>query len=396
MRFAFILSAVCGLLGGLSVPAQATTPDVLEKLNIDSERLGAIRRIVAEGIRSGEMPGAVVLVRYRGETIFHEAFGQRQVTPVLEPMTTDTIFDLASLTKPVCTATCIHLLMERGELSPDTLVSSWIPDFGQRGKHPITVKHLLTHQSGLIPDNALSDYADGPKVAFDKIHALPLWKPIGEQFAYSDVNFLVLGELVEEISGMPLDAFARKEIFAPLGMRDTMFTPASELIPRIAPTARSGKEVLRGMVHDPRAQALGGIAGHAGLFSTAEDLARFADMVIQQGRIGEKQLFKPGSIALMVAPQPVSSGIRSLGWDKQSPYSSNKGDLLSDQAIGHGGFTGTVLWIDPAQELTVVFLSSRLHPDGKGSVNPLAGRIATVAAAALPPRTATAANSSRQ
>jgi len=283
-----------------------------------------------------------------------------------------------------------------GELSPETLVSSWIPDFGQRGKHPITVKHLLTHQSGLIPDNALSDYADGHEAAFEKIHALPLWKPIGGQFAYSDVGFLVLGELVEEISGMPLDAFARTEIFGPLGMQDTMFNPAAELIPRIAPTARSGKEVLRGVVHDPRAQALGGIAGHAGLFSTAEDLARFADMVIQRGHGGGKQILRPQTIDQMIAPQVVSSGVRSLGWDKQSPYSSNKGDLLSEQAIGHGGFTGTVLWIDPAQELTVVFLSSRLHPDGKGNVNPLAGRIATVAAAALPPRIPTAANSSRR
>jgi CubicO group peptidase (beta-lactamase class C family) len=306
------------------------------------------------------------------------------VEPTPEPLTVDTIFDLASITKPVATATAIHLLLQEGQLTLDDPVTRWLPDFGQNGKEAVTVRHLLTHTSGLIPDNALADYLQGPAKAFENIHALPLRTPAGSRFAYSDVGFLVLGELVEKVSGQSLADFTRARLFLPCGMHDTAFNPPADWRPRIAPTHKREDNWIRGEVHDPRAYALGGTAGHAGLFSTADDLARFGQMLIQQGELDGQRILEPATVTAMFQTERVSSGLRALGWDKDSPYSSNRGDLLSQAAIGHGGFTGTVFWIDPEQQLVLVFLASRLHPKGEGNVNALAGRVFTIAAAALP------------
>lgn len=362
----------------------AATPLMAQTGEVRQDRLAAIERVVEQGLSRGEMPGAVVLIQYKGTPIYFKAFGERQVEPVREPMTLDTVFDLASLTKPVATATCIHKLLEQGKLSLDVPVMKWIPDFGQNGKEQVTVRHLLTHQGGLIPDNSLSDYLDGRELAFQRIHELSLRSPAGEQFAYSDVGFLMLGELVEKVSGQPLAEFAAEQVFRPLEMRDTTYNPGEPLRMRLAPTEKRDGEWIRGQVHDPRAFALGGVAGHAGLFSTAGDLARYGQCLLNRGELDGKRILEPATVNAMFAPERVSSGLRSLGWDKDSPYSSNRGDLLSASAIGHGGFTGTAMWIDPEQDLILVFLSSRLHPDGEGSVNLLAGRIFTIAAAALP------------
>ncbi len=381
MRFAL---AYVFLLLAFAAITTAAEPDVLQQLGVNARRLAAIDRVVQQGIDRGEMPGAVVLVTYRGTPIYFQAHGDRQVEPSREPMTTDTMFDLASLTKPVCTATCIHLLLAHGQLTLDEPVAKWLPDFAQHGKEHVTVRHLLTHQSGLIPDNSLADYADGPVTAFERMHQLPLRSAPGTQFAYSDVGFLVLGELVEKVSGETLADFAKTRVYTPAGMTSTGFNPAAELRPRIAPTEKRNGEWIHGEVHDPRAYALGGVAGHAGLFSTAADLGRFGQLLLSHGEHNGQQVLPARAVELMFAAEPVSSGWRSLGWDKDSPYSSNRGDLLSSSAIGHGGFTGTAMWIDPEQQLVVVFLSNRLHPNGEGSVNLLAGRIATLAAAALP------------
>nr|WP_286177658.1 serine hydrolase domain-containing protein [Rhodopirellula sp. JC639] len=356
-------------------PADDTAPPL--------EHHAQITRWIDAAIKDGDLPGAVVCLADGKQIRYLETFGNRQVEPVELPMTTDTVFDLASITKPVATATSIALLAQRGQIDLDALVSKYLPEFTGHQKETITVKQCLLHVSGLTPDNALSDYQDGAQTAWRRICDLKLRSDPGTKFAYSDVGFIVLGKLVEAVSGKPLDVFAKEEIFQPMGMHETMFNPPEELKPRAAPTEKQADGWLKGDVHDPRASRLGGVAGHAGLFSTVKDLVLYGQNLLAAAK-GNSTVIGQATFRRMTAPHNVPQesprGTRTLGWDHQSPYSSNRGTALSDQAFGHGGFTGTVLWIDPEKDLIFIFLSSRLHPDGKGSVNRLAGKIITLLA----------------
>ena len=368
-----------------STGLETATP---ESVGMRSDRLQRIDRIVEQGLARKNMPGAVVLIARKGKVVFHKAYGSRQLKPAVEPMTADTVFDMASITKPVVTATCVMKLIEDGKLQLHERVSKYIPDFGANGKQDITLYQLLTHQGGLIPDNALKDYVDGREKAFERINALKTYVKPGSKFVYTDVGFILLARIVEKVSGMNVHEYSKTHLFSPLGMNETGYLPAKGLRQRCATTQTrtddAGNEYwLKGEVHDPRAFELGGIAGHAGLFSTAKDLAVYGQMLIQGGQYQGVRILRPETVATMTSAYSVSSGYRGLGWDKRTGFSSNRGDLLSDAAFGHGGFTGTVLWMDPDNELIFVFLSNRVHPDGKGSVNALAGRIATVAAAAI-------------
>jgi CubicO group peptidase (beta-lactamase class C family) len=351
----------------------------------DGVSIGAIDEIVAAGIAGGQMPGAVVLIQHAGRDIHRRAYGDAQIEPERREMLMDALFDLASLTKPVATATSVMILVDEGQLDLDAPASLYLPEFTGDGKEDITVRQLLTHQGGLIADNHLRDYADGPDIAWERICGLELEARPGEKFIYSDVSFMVLGQLVERVSGQTLDEFANERIFEPLGMHDTGFRIADQLteeqrLARCVPTELRDGEWMLGEVHDPRAFALGGVAGHAGLFSTADDLSRYARMILSGGELDGVRILSNEAIATMASPQIVPGGhIRGLGWDKQSSYSSNRGEGMSEAAIGHGGFTGTAIWIDPDLDLVVIFLSSRLHPDGEGTVNPLIGRIGRAA-----------------
>jgi CubicO group peptidase (beta-lactamase class C family) len=379
--------ACLALLLALPGTLKASPPGLVRcdaaECGLSASRLAAIDRIVEEGLRNGRMPGCVVLVGYKDCIPWLKSYGSRQVKPDVVAMTTDTVFDLASLTKPIATATSVMLLIEDGLVELDAPAARYVPEFGVNGKEKITIRQLLTHQSGLLPDNSIKDYANGRVEAFRRIHALGLRAEPGTRFIYSDVGFIVLGEIVERVSGKTLDAFSRERIFKPLGMTKTGFNPGPELKKHAAPTQERNGDWMRGEVHDPRAYRLGGVAGHAGLFSTAEDLSRYAQMLLNEGVLGETRILKADTCRLMRSSQKVSSGLRTLGWDRQTGYSSNRGDLFSSSAFGHGGFTGTALWIDPEQEMFVIFLSNRVHPDGKGSVNSLAGRIGTISAAAI-------------
>ncbi len=352
-------------------------------VGMNAERLALIDDVVAEGLARKKMPGCVVLVGHKGRIVFHKAYGYRQLVPEKQPMKLDTVFDMASLTKPVATATSVMLLVEAGEIDLQAPVAKYIPEFGANGKQDITVKQLLTHSGGLIPDNSIKDYADGSEVAFDKIHALKTYVEPGTRFVYTDVGFIVLAELVERLTGKNVHEFSQQKIFGPLKMTETGYLPPDDLKLRAAVTQERDGQPMRGDVHDPRAFALGGIAGHAGLFSTAKDLSRYAQMLINGGSLDGVTVMKPETVKQMTDPVEVSSGLRTLGWDMRSPYSSNRGDFFTKEAFGHGGFTGTAMWIDPPQDLFVIFLSNRVHPDGKGSVNTLAGRIGTIAGAAI-------------
>ncbi len=375
------------VVAGAASNAQATPPKLPhakpEEVGMSGPRLAAIDQIVAEGLDQRAMPGCVVLVARRGKVVWLKAYGDRQVRPRRVAMTVDTCFDLASLTKPVATATSVMILRDQGRLRLDDAVARYLPEFAANGKQSITVEHLLTHQGGLIADNALADYADGPERAWQHLLALrPKGHP-GQDFIYSDVGFMVLGELVHRVSGKTLDVFAKDHVFVPLGMSDTGFLPPESLRRRASPTERRQGRWMQGEVHDPRAYALGGVAGHAGLFSTAADLAVYAEMLLGDGKYGDVCVLSGRAVADMTTPRRTAGGLRGLGWDMKSSYSGNRSSEYADGSFGHGGFTGTGLWVDPTRKLIVIFLSNRLHPDGKGAVNPLIARIGTAAVQSL-------------
>ncbi|WDQ15924.1 serine hydrolase domain-containing protein [Rhodopirellula sp. P2] len=380
----FLLHAVLALPFALATPSVLLSEDIpASKEDFPSKE---VEQLVQDGIQAQKCPGAVVTVGFRGKTVYQAAFGSRELEPQRKPMSVDTIFDLASLTKPIATATSVMILADEGKLSLTDPVSKYLPDFAVHEKESVTVEHLLLHTSGLIPDNGMSDYRGTHAESIANLLSQELRSPPGTRFRYSDVGFLVLGELVHQVSGMPLDQFAQKRIFEPLQMNDTGFRSIGGNDDRCATTQQREGHWMRGEVHDPRAYALGGVAGHAGLFSTADDLSRFANAMVNGGPTDDRPLFSKSTFDAMTSPVEVPGKLpsqiqwRSRGWDKRSAYSSNRGKSMTDAAFGHGGFTGTALWIDPELKLSVIFLSNRVHPNGKGSVNSLAGEIGTIAA----------------
>ena len=397
LRIACLLG-LPGLAAGCGAPVAERPADrAAEPVPIDSRRLARIDTAVEAAISDGDLPGAVVLVWSQGRTAYLKAFGRRAVEPESEPMTVDTIFDLASLTKVVATTTAVMMLVEEGRVRLRAPVADYLPGFEQHGKERITVGQLLAHVSGLRPDLDLEQQFDGRETALERTYEeRPVAAP-GGRFVYSDLNFMLLGEIVARVSGQPLDEFAARRIFEPLGMGETMFLPPAALAGRIAPTeACVGVEwpcrgdaadavMLRGAVHDPTARRMGGVAGHAGLFSTAVDLARFGEMVLGGGERDGVRILAPLTVARMTSPATPAGmrDVRGLGWDIDSRYSANRGDLFPVGSFGHTGFTGTSIWIDPSSRTIVVFLSNRVHPDGGGRVVALRGRVATLAAAAV-------------
>lgn len=368
--------------------AAADAPPPVPKISwkagrMDSSLTGRIDQAVKRSIERGDMSGCVVLIGRKEGIVFEQAYGNRAVKPNVEPMTIDTLFDMASLTKPLATATSVMILVERGQLRLSDKVSKFFPDFAANGKEDVTVENLLTHSSGLLPDNPLSDYADGWKSAEKKICSLKLLNEPGSTFRYSDVNFILLGKIVETVAGKPESEFVKEEIYSKLGMRDTGYNPTAELKERAETTEKRDGKWIKGDVHDPRSYAMGGVAGHAGLFSTAEDLAIYGTMMLQKGHYHDVQILSEATFEEMIRPRDIAGQRRGLGWDNRSGYSRNRGDLMSDRAFGHGGFTGTSFWIDPDLNLYVIFLGDRLHPDGIGEVNDLAGRIGSMACGAL-------------
>ncbi len=363
---------------------------------VDATRLARIDALIEQAIRDRHLPGAVVVVGHGGEIVYERAFGARSLAPETpEPMTADTVFDLASLTKVVATTTSVMMLVEEGRLRLRDRVAEYVPGFASQGRQAVTITHLLTHTSGLAPDLPLEQVFEGAETAIARTIALPPAAAPGERFIYSDLNFMLLAEIVRRVGGLPLDRFAAERIFRPLSMADTTFTPPPAMAPRIAPTEACaplawpcggpGATMLRGRVHDPTARRMGGVAGHAGLFGTARDLARFCAMLLGGGAHDGVRLLAPLTVARMtrVSTPPHLADRRGLGWDIDSRYSSNRGDLFPVGSYGHTGFTGTSLWIDPASETFVVFLSNRVHPAGEGNVTALRGQVATVVASAL-------------
>ena len=364
------------LMGAL-FPSALAAPKSASAVGLD-----VVDSIVQDAIRDGQIPGAVVLIGHDGQVIYRKAFGERALEPRREPMSVDTIFDLASLTKVVATSVAVTQLVQKGEVRVNEPVAKYIPEFAENGKEEITVRELLTHHSGLPKDLDLSQPWESRETALQAAYSeKPIFAP-GSQFLYSDVNFIVLGALVERVSGTSLDQYCRKNIFIPLNMTHTRFLPPAAWLPKIAPTQFDEHDkMLRGVVHDPTARRMGGVAGHAGVFSTADDLAKFAQALLSGSPILSSLM-----VEKMTTPQqpPTSTVLRGFGWDIDSPFSSNRGDLLPVGSFGHTGFTGTSLWIDPTTHTYIIVLSNAVHPRGKGSAVALRSKIATAVAAALP------------
>jgi uncharacterized protein YbbC (DUF1343 family) len=360
------------------------TPSAPPVVELD-ERWRAIDAVVEAAIAAGKTPGCVVVVGRHDEVLFEHAYGWRSLLPERTPMTLDTVFDLASLTKPLATATSIMILVDRGQVDLDARASQYVPELSRLP--PFTVRQLLTHTSGLPAVTPMSDWTTDRSAVIQRIASITFKAKPGERFLYSDVGFVVLQEIVERVSGRPLAAFAVDEVFAPLGMKDTGYLPPPELRARAAPTEQRDGGFMQGEVHDPRAFALGGISGHAGLFSTARDVSRFARAMLERGGLDGFRIFGDKTFERFVARQDTSKGGRALGWDLDSSFATHRSPLLSPRAFGHGGYTGTALWIDPEKDLFVLFLSNRVHPDGKGAVNPLIADIATLAVTASEVRT---------
>ena len=346
----------------------------------------AIDRAIEEAIQQNRLPGAVVLVGHDGRVVYRKAYGQRALVPRPESMTVDTIFDCASLTKVIATTSSLMKLFEEGRFRLNDKVTDYIPEF-QGGKSDITLRNLFTHFSGLAPDVVLKPEWSGNETGLRLAYTTKPAGPPGVRHVYSDINFILLGELVHRLSGQPLNEYAKQHVFLPLGMKETTFLPPASWIPRIAPTERPDKNSppLRGVVHDPTARFMGGVAGHAGLFSTADDLARFAQMMIDSGELDGVRVFNPLTVAKFTEPQtpPDQPVLRGLGWDIDSPYSSNRGELFPIGSFGHTGFTGTSVWIDPSTKTYVILLANSVHPDARPSLVPLRAKVATIAAAAV-------------
>jgi uncharacterized protein YbbC (DUF1343 family)/CubicO group peptidase (beta-lactamase class C family) len=395
-RSAMILAPVLFLAAVFVLqPFSGTTTSCTADEGLDENRLAAIDELVQDAIRAHQLPGAVVVVGRHDRIYYRKAFGHRALAPAVEPMTLDTIFDLASLTKVVATTTSIMQLVDEGRIGLKNSVADYIPDFARNGKSQITIFHLLTHtsglKSGLDPAQPWQGYDGAVAAAMDQVPVAPA----GERFIYSDINFIVLGEIVRRVGGLRLDQFAARHIFESLGMQDTGFNPPPDLRARIAPTQRCSlkagpcggpdRTMLRGIVHDPTARRMGGIAGHAGLFSTADDLATFCRMLLAGGGIGSLQILSPRSVAAMIAPSTAADelSLRGLGWALDFCPGADREGMLPIYPFSHTGFTGTLLWLDPMTGIYVVFLSNRVHPNGLGDVTNLRKQVVSAAYSAL-------------
>jgi len=359
-------------------------PCAVLAIDLDHMDWSPVDSAVRAQIAAGAMPGAVLVFGDAEHMWLRKAWGEQARVPRSEPMTVDTVFDLASLTKVLATTTAILQLAERGQLQLDLPVVHYWPDFAAHGKGDITVRQLLAHRSGLRVDLDLREEWTGRQAALRRVvQESPIAAP-GTRTVYSDINFMVLGEIVERVSGQALATYVQRHIFKPLGMVDTGFRPSRSKRPRIAPTEMLHGELLRGTVHDPTARRMGGVAGHAGLFGTAGDLARFAQAMLRK----KNRVLARESIDAMGQPQTAdpadASDPRGLGWQLLAPLVANRDDLAPLGAVGHTGYTGTGLWIDFAQGRFVVLLSNRVHPDGHGNAQPLRRQILALLAGLAP------------
>ena len=347
---------------------------------------GQIRSLVNDEIAKGSFPGAVVLVGQEGRVLFEQAFGHQVIEPNRVPMRTDTVFDLASMTKPMATAAAVLKLMDQGSVDPNELVSRYLPAFACAGKEEVCIRHLLTHTSGLpayTNAQALAEQHGSPcpEAVINKICSLESMSAPGEKFRYSCLGYITLAQIVQQVSGQSIDKFTQENIFGPLGMKHTRFQPPDGWKENTAATEIVDGQLLRGSVHDPLARLRAGMSGNAGLFSTAGDVGIFCHMLLQEGRAKGKAILSKEAVALMTSTQLHG---RAFGFDLDSSYAWIKGDHASEQAFCHSGYTGTSVVCDPVSGVYVVILTNRAHPSDKGTVKAVRKGVVNIVYRALP------------
>lgn len=347
-----------------------------------------VDRLMEDSMSRGLIAGGVVLVGNSHGILFEKSYGRVSADSQSRPMSADTIFDIASLTKVVATTPSILKLAEEGKLSLMDPVKKWLPEFESRGE--LLIWHLLTHTSG-IDDFSLSSKAP-MQSAVEGAAAQRPKGVVGSRFRYADINFILLGEIVRRVGGLPLDQYASQRIYAPLGMNDTLFNPDQERMGRCSSTVVGEGSLITGHVQDYLSRQLGGVAGHAGLFSTAGDLGRFCMMILNQGEFAGAKLISARAVEQMTAPYFARGGgvVRGLGWDIASPYSSPKGAGFSEVSFGHTGYSGSSLWLDPSADIFVVLLTSRLDYRHTRGLSRLRSDLSTIVAAQLSPQRALA------
>jgi uncharacterized protein YbbC (DUF1343 family)/CubicO group peptidase (beta-lactamase class C family) len=378
-----LLGAVGVELVGLAGRALAQTP---------APDLDGLDDAARDATAAGDVPGAMILVGQGDRVVYRRAWGMRTLVPRPEPLTIGTIYDIASLTKVVATLPAVLWLVEHGKVELDAPLGRYLHEFGGPAYKEITVRRVLTHSAGFPDLPSPTAIPRGFPEAARLLAKAGLSYTPGTTFHYSDTGFILLGEMVRRVSGEPLDQFTRKRFYAPLGMKDTAFHPPAEWKPRIAPTEILGSGLLRGTVHDGNARMLGGVAGHAGLFSTADDLARYCRMLLRGGEADGKRYLKESTVAAMFSPHQIGDTTRGLGWDMSSAYSRTLGSFFPVGSVGHTGFTGTSIWMDPPSRVYAIVLTNRVHPYGKGNVMDLRRRTSGVVGAAYfggeaPPQT---------
>lgn len=386
------LASLCFIACAPDVPREAKRGSS----GISVKRLRQIDEVIAEALKRKDFPGAVILVGHRGKVVYRKAFGESGWVPVRKPMHESMFFDLASITKPVATATSVMILAERGRLSLEEKVKDFIPEFvpytDENGKPGDDARlwHLLTHTSGLPPYTDAKEVEEkyGRPCPTESLvrHIAGLTKaaPPGKEFQYSCLGYITLAQIIKLVSGKTVADFAAENIFRPLGMKNTFYTPSPKHREQCVPTEVIEGKPLRGVVHDPLARLQGGVSGNAGLFSTVDDLAKFTEMTLNKGEYKGVRVLGPLTVARMtrVFPQAAFAG-RGLGWDLDSGYSTNSGDLFGPASYGHTGYTGTSIWIDPETRTYLIFLTNRVHPDDKGAIVAMRSRVANIVAGAI-------------
>lgn len=367
---------------GLALLAVALLPSSSLALQVD---FSGVEDAATAAIASGDIPGVVALVGRDDEILYHRAWGARALVPQRLPMLPDTIFDIASLTKPLGTTVAVMSLVERGALKLDAPLSRYLREFRPAVFSQVTIRRLLTHSAGFSSIPAPGTLAGGFPSAARALAGKALDYVPGTAFQYSDTGFILLAEVVRRVSGEPLDRYLQRLLIDPLSLTDTSFRPSDTMLARVAPTEFSEGSLLHGRVHDPRARQLGGVAGHAGMFSTAADLARLCRMLLNQGSLDGQRILRPETVKMMWSRPPSGEGVRALGWDVSSPFSRTMAPFFPVGSVGHTGFTGTALWLDPPTRSYMIILTNRVHPNGGGAarIRELRTRVAAAVGAAL-------------
>lgn len=361
--------------------------------NFSDETIGRIDRAVAAGTELEMTPGAVVVAGRADGIVFQKAYGHMTYDPSSASMNVDTVFDLASLSKTIGCASSIMILADRGKLDVKDPVSKYIPGMDRDDKRDITIEQCLLHRAGFVPDNPIKDFEDGPEKALENVYAAKLKYKTGTDYEYSDNSMIVLGEVVKAVSGQRLDEFAKENVFTPLKMTRTTYNPPKEWRDNIAPTEKRNtkdKEWIVGEVHDPRARVLDGVAGHAGVFATGGDVARFCRMMLNKGELNGTRILSEKTIAEMTKPRPLTNAkkdtfVRAYGFDVDTKGSASpRGKVFTKgKSFGHTGYTGTCYWIDPTNDAFCILLTNRVHPDDDAEIGTLRKRVATIVGEAL-------------